>query len=577
MPPVAEMPCVALRRLRAGWILPLLWAPLPARPAELPAAPTPSSPSGTPTATESAAAPRFDILEFVVEGDTLLGAAAIERAVYPFLGEQRSVADAEAARRALEKAYHDAGYLSVTVLLPPQRVDNPTAELRLQVVAAPVGRLRVEGASVSPASLIREALPSVAPGRVPEFNALQQELATLARLNSDREITPVLSAGSRPGTLDVELKVTERLPLNGHIEISNRQSLGTEAGRLDAALRYDNLWQRGHSIGLNWVGAPQRREQANVLSLQYHLPLGGPGDRLLAVWTHSDSATPTPLGGETVSRGDTWRLRWRDALRPLFGASQSLSWGLTLRDLRDGNRNLAGDETPATPLRYPSFSLGWDLDAPSATVPGRRTQLQAEFTLGLRALGRRSEICNPFGLQTAGRYDQFTCKRSTAESDFQTLGLSLAHTEPLGAFSLMARLSGQMAGGPLVPAEQFTAGGTDSVRGYREGEQAGDLGAVLRLELAAPAWQPAEGLRLQPALFLDAAWLHKLEALPGELAHPRLASVGLGLAVQHRAGLSLGLSWAQVLRATTQVVSSQLRQTATDRGGRFDAWLRQSF
>jgi hemolysin activation/secretion protein len=68
--------------------------------------------------------PRFDILEFVIEGDTLLGTATIERTVYPFLGPGRRAADAEGARRALQQAYQDAGYLSVTVLLPPQRVDG---------------------------------------------------------------------------------------------------------------------------------------------------------------------------------------------------------------------------------------------------------------------------------------------------------------------------------------------------------------------------------------------------------------------------------------------------------------------
>ena len=59
---------------------------------------------------DAAAEPRFDILEYVVVGDTVLGAAAIERAVYAFLGPQRTAADAEGARKALEKAYQDAGF-----------------------------------------------------------------------------------------------------------------------------------------------------------------------------------------------------------------------------------------------------------------------------------------------------------------------------------------------------------------------------------------------------------------------------------------------------------------------------------
>ena len=43
---------------------------------------------------QATAQPRFPIYEFVVEGDTLLGSAAIERAVYEFLGPDRSAAEA---------------------------------------------------------------------------------------------------------------------------------------------------------------------------------------------------------------------------------------------------------------------------------------------------------------------------------------------------------------------------------------------------------------------------------------------------------------------------------------------------
>ena len=49
----------------------------------------------------------FDILEFVVEGNTVLPALDIERAVYPHLGEKKTIASVEAAREALEKRYHD--------------------------------------------------------------------------------------------------------------------------------------------------------------------------------------------------------------------------------------------------------------------------------------------------------------------------------------------------------------------------------------------------------------------------------------------------------------------------------------
>ena len=47
----------------------------------------------------------LDILEFVVEGNTVLPSADIERALMPYLGPNRHFKDVEAARKALEDVY----------------------------------------------------------------------------------------------------------------------------------------------------------------------------------------------------------------------------------------------------------------------------------------------------------------------------------------------------------------------------------------------------------------------------------------------------------------------------------------
>src|SRR5262245_52566482 len=64
---------------------------------------------------------RFDILEFRIEGNTVLSVPVIEQVVTPFLGPGRTMADVEAARAALEKAYQGTGWLTVFVDVPEQR------------------------------------------------------------------------------------------------------------------------------------------------------------------------------------------------------------------------------------------------------------------------------------------------------------------------------------------------------------------------------------------------------------------------------------------------------------------------
>ncbi len=497
-------------------------------------------------ATGSAASvePRFDILAYVVEGDTVLGSDAIERAVYAFLGPQKTAADAEGARKALEKAYQDAGFLSVNVVLPAQRVDNASSELRLQVVQAAVDKLRVTGAQFSLPSRIRDAVPSLAPGVVPNFNDMQEELGQLSRESGDREITPIIAAADRPGAMNVELKVQDKLPLHYSVELNNKQSQNTRAGRIEAGISYDNLFQRGHSVGLNWLYSPYRPSEANILSLAYQFPLGGQGDRLSLSALHSDSNTPTPLGGATVARGDTLRLRWRDALPGLDGLDHALAWGITLRNLKDSNQAVGGFTVAAPLLRYPTFNVGYELDLSGPVVgdvAGRNTRLQADLTVSLPGLSGRNVDCNGVML------DQFGCKRSAAQPGFQVLGLSLTHREPFGGWSLNARLQAQLADAPLIPSEQVVYGGFDSVRGYDEGEQAGDLGAALRLELQTPGWAPSDRIALRALAFYDRATLRRLEPLPSEQARVNIASAGVGLMLESSFGLRATVYWARIL------------------------------
>ena len=76
--------------------------------AQQPPATTPTAPAA-PTAAPAADEPRFDVWEYDVEGNTVLPVPAIEKAVQPYLGPGKQLADVEGARAALEKVYQDAG------------------------------------------------------------------------------------------------------------------------------------------------------------------------------------------------------------------------------------------------------------------------------------------------------------------------------------------------------------------------------------------------------------------------------------------------------------------------------------
>jgi len=516
----------------------------------------------------TAAEPRFDILEFEVEGNTVLDALAVERALLPHMGPGRTMADVEAARSALDRAYQGAGWLSVLVDVPEQRVE--AGVVRLQVVEGRVERLRVTGARWYDQGRIRAGVPALVEGEVPNFNQAQAQLAELNRA-PERQVQPVLRPGWQPGTVEVELKVQDQLPLSASVELHNRHAAHTEALRMAASLRYDNLFQREHALALSYSTAPGAPRQTQVLSLGYTVPQRD-GAAWLWSFTASDSLTE-PLGATVSGQGNTLGLRWARSFGDADGF-HSLTLGGELRDLdqrvRAGTGAAEAGSEIATPLRYLPLSLGWsgqfqqrgERGVPSVTA------LNAQFSFGLRQLLRRAVDCPG----TVGRQDQFHCNRDGADGGFATLRLDARHQHaaPLGLpGSLAWRLSGQLSGQPLVSGEQLVAGGAETVRGYLESEASGDLGLVGGLEWRsaelAPALQrgltlPAGWLRSATLLgFVDAARLSVHDPLPGQAGRSTLAGAGLGLRLRAGAQGQADLDLAWPLKASAASPRGSLR------------------
>ena len=78
-----------------------------------------------------------------------------------------------------------------------------------------------------------------------------------------------------PGTVEAELKVADKLPAMATLDINNRHAADTEAWRTSLNLRYDNLWQRDHSVSLTFITAPAAPKQSKVAVITPYLAQPG--------------------------------------------------------------------------------------------------------------------------------------------------------------------------------------------------------------------------------------------------------------------------------------------------------------
>jgi len=81
---------------------------------------------------DTAVAPKFRIVRFEIEGNTLLSATEIKRVVAPYTGDGKDFGDIQRGLEALEQSYRSHGYGTVQVMLPEQ--DITRGVVRLQVV-----------------------------------------------------------------------------------------------------------------------------------------------------------------------------------------------------------------------------------------------------------------------------------------------------------------------------------------------------------------------------------------------------------------------------------------------------------
>ncbi len=455
------------------------------------------------------------IKEYRVIGSKTLPRGEVEKAVYGYLGPGRTEEDVEQARGALEKAYHDMGFQTVSVNVPPQR---PTRGIViLQVTEATVGRLRVKGSRFYSVEQIKKMAPSLEEGTVPNFNDVQRDIIALNQI-ADRQITPSLKPGAIPGTVDVELTVKDKLPLHGSIELNNRYSANTTPLRLDLSARYDNLWQLGHTIGVGFQIAPQRPSDALVYSAYYiaRMPsidwLG-----LMIQATRQNSEVSTLGGTNSLGNGEVYGARLLVNLPSRRGFFHSLSLGM---DYKNFTQDLTiGDSIVSTPVSYWPFSLNY-----SATSIGKNyeTALSAGVTFSFRGTSAQEQ-------------EEFDNRRYNADANFFYFRGSLAHTQKLPLdFQLFAQVQGQASANPLLDTEQFSLGGMSTVRGYLESVVAGDNVLCGSLELRSPSllgWL-GEGHECRVFVFLDGGVATLNDPLPEQTSQFNLWSYGIGSTIR---------------------------------------------
>jgi hemolysin activation/secretion protein len=301
----------------------------------------------------------------------------------------------------------------------------------------------------------------------------------------------------------------------------NTGSADTGKTHAGIVLQHANLGGRDHVGSLQYTTTVEEPSQVAVWGLGYHVPLYAQGAALDLYASYSDVDSGTVNAGlfdlAVSGRGAVYGARYAKVLakRSLGGRELEgrIVYGLEVKAYK--NSVVFFDQDFGNDVTVRPLSIGY---------VGRVALDNGEANFSATVLRNI-----PGG--SRGSKEDFTAARAGAKAGYTALRVAGAWSRALGSSDWQTRVlaNGQYSPDALVPGEQFGAGGSTSVRGFRERELATDSGLGLNLELYTPNLCSRGGWQCRVLAFYDTAYGKRNDALPGELRSTTIASAGIGL------------------------------------------------
>jgi len=478
-------------------------------------------------------APKFEIKSFEVSGDSILGAELVQRLVAPFTGSNKDFSDVQRALEALEGEYRSRGYGVIQVALPEQ--DITRGVVRFNIIQPKIGKVTVEGNQHFSEANVRRALPSVKEGETPNSNAIARNLQIAAE-HPVKQTSVLLRSGASEGVVDVNVRVADGRPWRLVATLDDSGTSDTGYTRLGLGFQHTNLFDRDHTLSLQYITSPDKMDQVAIYGFGYRIPYYRLNSSLDIFAGYSDVDSGTVGGLFTVSgSGTIFGGRWSYYLPKWDDIEHKTYLGFDYRAYKN-NVTLGGIGFVPDITVHP-VSIGyagvkrmtaseWSFNGSlSANIPGGNDGTAADF--------RRT--------------------RANATENYVILraGTSFAHAFR-NEWQARVALTAQYTENSLIPGEQFGIGGADTVRGYLPREAANDRGYATQLELYTPNFADKVGLddkwRTRLVGFYDFGAVSRNNTLPGEQAGKYLASTGVGLRLSFGKSVSLRVDLAQILK-----------------------------
>jgi hemolysin activation/secretion protein len=443
------------------------------------------------------------------------------------------------ASDAITRYYTDKGFVNSGAYVPEDVLKGGTPEIR--VVEGGIEAIQV---SIDPPKSFGLAMPlnrgyveqriAQAMGSPLNLNRLLEGVKQLELDPLIESIDTELSPGVRTGQSILKVRVRQAKTFGASLQVDNSRSSSVGSLRQLLTLQQANILGLGDRLTASYG----RTKGSNTWDLGYTIPIN-PKDGTLSLRYNSSfgriiEAPFDVLNIASTSRTYEVKLRQPIVKKPdeeiavSLTASRYNSRGTIVGDQPLPTRG--ADDQGRTVVTAIRLGQEWTKKKPKQLL-----SFQSEFSLGVNALGA-------------------TINGKAPDSQFMSWrgrGQLVRLVAPDTIWTMRGEL--QLADRPLVPSEQFSLGGVDTVRGYRPNTLLSDGGWLASTELQIPIMRfpKSKGLvQIAPFLDMGGGWNQGGDAPKTS----QLMSTGLGLIWKQGNRFTARLDWGFPLRSVDKDV-----------------------
>lgn len=437
------------------------------------------------------------VRRFRFEGNTAFSEGELSKIVAPFLGRPLLREELDDARRAVTLHYVHHGYINSGAVLPDQPVTDGVVTIR--IIEGRVTAIHLTGNHWLRDGFITDRVNRWV-GPPVNLNELQDGLQLLRQNHNIEQVNAELRPGNKPGEGVLDLRVKEPQPFRVGLQIDNHRPPSVHS--MEILLTAADLNLTGNSDPLSVMygiaeGGMNGFEFSDLKNMgaTYTLPFTQYDTTLQLFGNRSDYAVV------------------EEPFRPLNINSSTVRYGAKVRQpFWQGNNHEIAISAGFDREESSSFNLGKPYDFPeSGSVNGRTAvsvlRLSQEWTD--RRLNHVAVIRSTFnvGVDAFGVTDDGSDRTSKFFS-WQGQG-QYARRLWNTSNQIVLRAAGQWTQDQLLPIEQFSVGGANSVRGYRENQLVRDRGMFASAELHLPVLYDKKGsplIQLVPFYDFGGGW-----------------------------------------------------------------------